>query len=226
MALYSILYPFQWQHTIITITPDNLCEIIQAPFPVLAGILKDSVNLSTVEIEDGIVVDLETKSLIKKCGDDSTLIPDTLKKSLLLSLKIVDALDQGKMLSNVLIAEAFLQFFVKIFANLSTKSFVKEKFIETHSDESVKFFLDWFLETVMFKEFLRKKIDHDKLREEGTTDSNFFDVYNTKVLEKSVTISTQQQRKNVELLMKNSRQLNKKRNFKDRIKDFWGSSSS
>lgn len=143
----------------------------------------------------------------------------------MLSLKIVDALDQGKMLSNVLVAEAFLQFFVKIFSNLSTKNFAKEKFIETHSgDQAVKFFLEWFTETVMFKEFIRTKSDHDKQREDGVPSPHFFDLYNTKVLEKSATISNQQQRKNVELLMKNSRQINKRRNFKDRIKDFLSSS--
>lgn len=200
-----------------------MSELIQAPFPILAGILKDSVNLSTLEIEDGIVVDLETKSLVRRCGDDSTLVPETLKKSLMLSLKIVDALDQGKMLSNVLVAEAFVQFFVKIFANLSTKNFAKEKFIESHGDQAVKFFLEWFTETVMFKEFLRTKGDHDKQRSDGVTTPHFFDLFNTKVLEKSATISNQQQRKNVELLMKNSRQINKRRNFKDRIKDFLSS---
>lgn len=162
--------------------------------------------------------------LVRKCGDEATLVPETLKKSLMLSLKIVDALDQGKMLSNVLIAEAFLQFFVKIFATLSTKNFSKEKFIESHCDQAVKCFLEWFMETVMFKEFLRKKSEHDKQREEGATASNYFDLFNAKVLEKSATISSHQQRKNVELLMKNSRQLNKKRNFKDRIKDFLSSS--
>jgi hypothetical protein len=181
------------------------------------------VNLATLEIEDGIVVDLETKTLVRKCGDDTTLVPETLKKSLMLSLKIVDALDRGKMLSNVLIAEAFVQFFVKLFANLNTKCFSKEKFMELHSDLAVKCFLEWFLETVMFKEFLRKKGDHDKQREDGATAQNFYDLFNAKVLEKSVTISNHQQRKNVELLMKNSRQLNKKRNFKDRMKDFFNS---
>lgn len=180
-------------------------------------------NLQTLEIEDGIVVDIDARILVKKCGDDSTLVPETLKKSLMLSLKIVDALDQGKMLSNVLIAEAFLQFFVKLFSSLNAKTFAKEAFIELHTDEAVKFFLDWFLETVMFKEFLRKKADSDRQREEGTTSSTFYDLFNAKVLEKSATISAQQQRKNVERLMKNSRQINKKRNFKDRIKDFFGS---
>lgn len=167
---------------------------------------------------------MESKVLLRKCGDDSSLVPETLRKSLMLSLKIVDALDRGKMLSNVLIAEAFLQFFVKIFANMSSLNFVKEKFIESHADEAVKFFLEWFLETVMFKEFLRTKGEHDKQRGEGNTTPSFFDLYNTKVLEKSATLSNQQQRRNVELLMKNSRQLNKRRNFKDRIKDFLGSS--
>lgn len=141
----------------------------------------------------------------------------------MLSLKIVDAIGRGKMLSNVLIAEAFLQFFIKIFANLSTKAFTKEKFIESHSDLAVKYFLEWFLGTIMFKEFLRKKVEHEKQREEGVTSPNYFDLYNTKVLEKSATISTHQQRKNVELLMKTSRHRNKKRNFKDRMKDFLGS---
>jgi hypothetical protein len=178
------------------------------------------VNLSLLDIEDGIVVDIETKILLKKCGDDATLVPETLKKSLMLSLKIVDALGKGKMLSNVLIAEAFLQFFIKVFANLSTKTYTKEKFIESHADLAVKYFLEWFLETTMFKEFLRKKSEHDKQRDEGATAPNYFDMFNTKVLEKSATISNHQQRKNVELLMKNSRQLNKKRNFKDRMKDF------
>jgi hypothetical protein len=161
--------------------------------------------------------------LLKKCGDDSTLVPETLKKSLMLSLKIVDALDKGKTISNVVIAEAFIQFFIQIFAKLSTKTYTKEKFIEKHSDLSVKYFLEWFLETIMFKEFLRKKTEHDKQRDEGATAPNFFDLFNVRVLGKSATISNDLQRKNVALLLKNLRQLDKKRNFKGRIKDFFSS---
>lgn len=43
-------------------------------------------------------MDLEAKSLIKKCEDEATLIPETLRKSMLLSLKIEDAVDKGKKL--------------------------------------------------------------------------------------------------------------------------------
>lgn len=79
------------------------------------------------------------------------------------------------MLSNVLVAEAFLQFFVKIFATLSTKDFSKEKFIESHGDQAVKFFLEWVLETTMFKEFLRTKAEHDKQRGAGEIASSYFE---------------------------------------------------
>lgn len=221
MALYSILYPFQWHHTIISTVPDQIIELIQAPFPFFAGALKSSVNINQLEIEDGIVVDLETKTLIRKCGDESTLVPENLKKSLLLSLKIVNAIDKGKKLVNVLIAEAFIQFFVKLFANLNAQTFEKQKFIEAHSDQPTKYFLEYFLDTIMFKEFLSKKKEHEKQRESGQTVSSYFDLFNTKVLEKSATLSNHEQRKNVQTLMKATHSKQKK-NFKERIKNFLG----
>lgn len=217
-ALYSLLYPFQWHHIIITIIPDQLTDLLQAPFPFFAGVLKNSINIDNLEIEDGIVVDLETKSLIKKCGDEATLIPETLKKSMMLSLKIVDAIDKGKKLKNVLIAEAFLQYFIKLFAKLDSDSYNKTKFIQSQNDQAIRYFLEYFLDTIMFKEFLSKKQTDEKLREEGQSSDNYFELFNIKILEKSATLSDNQQRKNVAMLIKSSKQ--KKRNFKDKIKDF------
>jgi len=217
-ALYSLLYPFQWHHIIITIIPDQLTDLLQAPFPFFAGVLKNSINIDNLEIEDGIVVDLETKSLIKKCGDEATLIPETLKKSMLLSLKIVDAIDKGKKLKNVLIAEAFLQYFIKLFAKLDSDSYNKTKFIQSQNDQAIRYFLEYFLDTIMFKEFLSKKQTDEKLREKGQSSDNYFELFNIKILEKSATLSDNQQRKNVAMLIKSSKQ--KKRNFKDKIKDF------
>lgn len=219
MALCSLIYPLKWEHPVITIVPDKIIELLQAPFPFFAGVLKSSVNIDSLEIEDGIVVDLDTKTVIRKCSDEMTLLPANLKKSLILSLKVVEAIDKGKKLINVLIAEAFLQFFVKIFANLKATTFDKGKFIESQNDEAMKFFLEWFLDTIMFKEFLTKRIAYEQQRECGKTDGlNFYSLFDTKILEKSSTLSTHQQRKNVEILLKSSKQ--KKRNFKDKIKDF------
>lgn len=219
-ALYSILYPFQWHHTIISIVPEQLVELLQAPFPFFAGVLRSTVNGHHVDIEDGIVVDLDSKCLLKKCGDEATLIPETLKKSLMYSLKIVEAMEKGKKLINVLIAEAFLQFFVKLFANLNCNTFDKNKFIEAHSDQATKYFLEWFFETVMFKDFMTRRKEHEKQRESGqVSSSNYFDLFNAKVLEKSATLTNQQQRKNFEMLIKTTKHKTK-RNFRDRIKDF------
>lgn len=219
-ALYSILYPFQWHHTIITIVPEQLVELLQAPFPFFAGVLKSTVNGQLRDIEDGIIVDLDSKCLLKKCGDEATLIPETLKKSLMYSLKIVEAMERGKKLINVLIAEAFLQFFVKLFANLNCNNFDKNKFIEAQSDQATKYFLEWFCETVMFKDFMVRRRDFEKERESGQVNpSKYFDLFNAKILEKSATLTNHQQRKNVEKLIKSSK-LKTKRNFLDKIKDF------
>lgn len=111
LGLQTLLYPFQWQHTIITILPESLVDICQAPIPVLAGLLEPI----TFDIEDGIVIDLDHRTLIQNEGDETTILPNSLSHSLKVSLEMVDLLDQGKMLSSVLIAEAFLRCFVELF---------------------------------------------------------------------------------------------------------------
>lgn len=119
LGLQTLLYPFEWQHALITILPQNLAEICQAPIPVLAGMLEPI----TFEIEDGIVIDLNTRTLVQKCGDETTILPGSLIKSLKVSLEMVDLLHQGKMLSSVLTAEAFLRCFVELFKGFNNKHF-------------------------------------------------------------------------------------------------------
>lgn len=119
LGLQTILYPFQWQHTLVTLLPHSMIEVCQAPLPLLTGVM-DEIN---VDIEDGIVIDLDGHQVLQKCGDETTILPSTLRESLKVSLELVDLLDQGKMLSSVLIAEAFLRFFVELFAGYKNKTF-------------------------------------------------------------------------------------------------------
>lgn len=119
LGLQTILYPFLWQHTVVTLLPHSLIEVCQAPCPLLTGVL----DKITVDIEDAIVVDLDGPTVLQKCGDEATILPPTLRESLKVSLELVDLLDQGKMLSSVLIAEAFLRFFVELFAGYKKKTF-------------------------------------------------------------------------------------------------------
>lgn len=119
LGLQTLLYPFQWQYTLVTVLPQDLAEICQAPTPVLAGMLESI----AFDIEDAIVINLDNRAVTQKCGDEKTILPSTLNESLRISLDMVDLLNQGKMLSSVLIAEAFLRFFVELFLGYNNKHF-------------------------------------------------------------------------------------------------------
>lgn len=38
-ALQSILYPFTWPHTFVPVLPSMLWEIVDAPTPIICGVL-------------------------------------------------------------------------------------------------------------------------------------------------------------------------------------------
>lgn len=124
LGLQTILYPFQWQHTLVTLLPHSMIEVCQVPLPLMTGVL-DEIN---ADIEDGILIDLDERQVLKMCGDEATILPITLRDSLKVSLEMVDLLDQGKMLSSVLIAEAFLRFFIELFAGYKNKTFEVSSF--------------------------------------------------------------------------------------------------
>lgn len=119
LGLHAILYPFTWQYPMITVLPDHIMDICQAPIPIIIGCMQEV----HVEIEDGIVVNLDTKKAMQQCGDENMILPDELRQSLQMSLDLVDMLNQGKTLSNVLIAEAFLRFFVELLQGFDVQSF-------------------------------------------------------------------------------------------------------
>lgn len=222
LGLQTILYPFKWQYTLVTILPDNLLEICQAPFPVLAG----TFGTIEYELEDGLVIDVDKKVLVQHCGDELTILPPSLRASLLLSLKMVNLIDQGKMLSNVLIAEAFLRFFVELFANYKSHPFEKDMFVQSHPNATVNLFLEWFVETAMFRHFQNNKIfkPDNKLVDstllEKHTDGNFYAVFDAKLRERAQNNSKTDQ--NIENIVKNCKLINKKgKTFKERFKHFF-----
>lgn len=125
LGLQAILYPFTWQYPMITVLPDHLMDICQAPIPIIIGCMQDV----HVEIEDGIVINLDTKKALQQCGDENMILPNELRQSLQMSLDLVDMLDQGKTLSNVLIAEAFLRFFVELLQGFDVKAFEVSQYL-------------------------------------------------------------------------------------------------
>lgn len=244
LGLQTLLYPFQWQHALITILPQNLTEICQAPIPVLAGMLEPI----TFDIEDGIVIDLNKRILLQKCGDETTILPNSLSTSLKVSLEMVDLLDQGKMLSSVLIAEAFLRCFIELFVGYKHRHFdvsfienyfffckffsnffrfffrpQKKLFIESHASQSYRLFLEWFVETAMFRQFVHQKFGTNNVTA-TEMEHKFYDLFDSRIL-KSENESAATQH-NMEMIMKNCRVINKKaKTFKDRFKDFISSNN-
>lgn len=221
IALQTILYPFQWQFSIVTIIPSFLIHICEAPFPVIAGVLEEI----PFEVEDGIVVNLDTKRIVQTCNDEQTIIPDSLRESLKLSLEMVDLIDQGKMLSSVLISEAFLRFFIELYGVPSrgqeSAEYHKEEFIQRHESQNIKFFLEWFVETSMFRNFI-----NDRFVENNSGDE-FYKLFNARILEKCNDTNNKKTMDNIRAIVTNSKIINKKgKTFKEKFKKFFSTDIS
>ena len=171
------------------------------------------------EVEDGIVVNLDQKRIIQSCNDEQTIIPDSLRDSLRLSLEMVDLIDQGKALSSVLISEAFLRFFIELFGIPITESYQKEEFIQRHKSQNVKFFLEWFVETSMFKRFVKDRFETEEKSEEN---EDFYKLFDVQILEKCNEGNNKKTMENIEAIVKNSKIINKKgKTFKEKFKKFF-----
>lgn len=119
-------------------------------------------------------------------------------------------------------------------------SLQKKLFIESHSSQSYRLFLEWFIETAMFRHFVHQKYNAIQRASGGSSSSGgsvgsgawaaetkFYDLFDSRIMKsknESTSSSTQQ---NMELIMKNCKVINKKaKTFKDRFKEFIGNNNS
>lgn len=109
----------------------------------------------------------------------------------------------------------------------------KKLFIESHSSQSYRLFLEWFIETAMFRHFVHQKYttrsDSSSSSSSGggggsggawLAETKFYDLFDSRILksENESSASTQQ---NMEIIMKNCKVINRKaKTFKDRFKEF------
>ena len=193
------------------------------------------------------MVDLETKSLLDKCLDDSTLVTETLKKSNVAAenrwcsskKKIARKIAFKFFHRRSFFAIFRVNFRLLLSTKHGTKNFAKDEFIELHSHQALKYFLESFLINHNVQRIPKEEVWSRSATRKWSFKLEFlwplskssllgyvygtFCFYNTKVLEKSGMLTNTKQRKNVEHLLKYSRQLNKKRKFKDMMKDFLSS---
>lgn len=116
-----------------------------------------------------------------------------------------------------------------IFVYLLSFFFLQKKlFIESHSSQSYRLFLEWFVETAMFRHFIQKRFptkqnasDDDPV---AGADDKFYDLFDSRISKNDNDLAGTQQ--GIEAYKKNFRDINKKtRTFKDRFKDFISSSN-
>uniref|UniRef100_A0A182QHB9 UDENN domain-containing protein n=1 Tax=Anopheles farauti TaxID=69004 RepID=A0A182QHB9_9DIPT len=186
-GLLLILYPFQWQHILVTVIPEHLQQMLEAPVPMLAGTLQPvpeelwiSGNVCYVNLDKRIVRPARKEQL--------SILPSELKKPLRVSLELVKTFEDSKGLASVLIGGAFIRFFVELFSNLNSHSYEKSSFLEQFENPETRLFLDCFLETVMFADFLEhwhsSKYD---AKSSDTVNSFDYTLFNSKIAEKSQT---------------------------------------
>ncbi|CAF4888356.1 unnamed protein product [Pieris macdunnoughi] len=207
-ALQSALYPFVWQQPLISTIPAEIHrDVLEAPLPILAGMMKSHDFDTNVLFEEGMLIDLTNPNkVVFYQGDESTILPTHCYKTLKTSLNMETNKQkerQDTKTRNVMISEAFLRFFVdilgefsKFFTERELKDgelgkdgvvFDKEAFIKQTSSKQNQFFLEWFTETAMFTHFIqnmavfhKKPTDNDSLLVD-TPLPNFYELFNERV---------------------------------------------
>ncbi|XP_045529095.1 DENN domain-containing protein 2A-like isoform X2 [Pieris brassicae] len=207
-ALQSALYPFVWQQPLISTIPAEIHrDVLEAPLPILAGMMKTHDFDTNVLFEEGMLIDLTNPNkVVFYQGDESTILPTHCYKTLKTSLNMETNKQkerQDTKTRNVMISEAFLRFFVdilgefsKFFTERELKEdelgkdgvvFDKEAFIKQASSKQNQFFLEWFTETAMFTHFIqnmavfhKKPTGNDSLLVD-TPLPNFYELFNERV---------------------------------------------
>uniref|UniRef100_A0AAR2J1Z7 UDENN domain-containing protein n=1 Tax=Pygocentrus nattereri TaxID=42514 RepID=A0AAR2J1Z7_PYGNA len=193
-AVTVLLYPFIWQHTLISIVPEILIDVVMAPTPYLLGVQKrladqvtDQGDLLAVDLSEG-----RKQTFIRENGDEDSILPHKLKEEILQALKSRNENATLEELNRV-VPEAFLPFFMKTVGHFSKYivrngpgqpgQFQKRNFYKALESKSTRHFVKKFVETQMFDLFIQEA------EQRPTNQNGFFEQkiaeYQRKVREKT-----------------------------------------
>ncbi|KAF4110224.1 hypothetical protein G5714_009476 [Onychostoma macrolepis] len=175
-AVTVLLYPFIWQHTLISIVPEILIDVVMAPTPYLLGVQKSLADQATDQTEL-LVVDLSEgrkETFIKSMGDEDTILPHKLKDEIKQALSTKNENSSLEELNRV-VPEAFLPFFIKTvghFAKYIVRGeFQRTNFCKTIESKNTRRFVKKFVQTQMFDLFVQE-MEQRPASQDGT---GFFD---------------------------------------------------
>ncbi|CAL8278907.1 unnamed protein product [Boreogadus saida] len=176
-AVSALLYPFTWQHTLISIVPSILIDVVMAPTPYLLGVQKKMVDLIDDKC-DMLLVDLSenrTETFIASIGDEGSILPPKLHDEILLALenkKEKATVEEW----NRVVSEAFLGFFVKTVGHYASyltssggaeahRTFQSRAFYKSIKSNTTRHFVKRFMQTQMFDIFIQEA---EQQRQSGT----------------------------------------------------------
>uniref|UniRef100_A0A8D0D4H8 DENN/MADD domain containing 2Da n=1 Tax=Sander lucioperca TaxID=283035 RepID=A0A8D0D4H8_SANLU len=157
-AVAALLYPFTWQHTLISIVPEILIDVVMAPTPYLLGVQKRLLDQVTDQSDVSLI-------FLFQIGDESSILPPKLQTEILEELS-----NRQKVLTveemNRVVSEAFLHFFVKTVGHYSSYVrcsraggqgvFEKRSFYKAIDSKTTRHFVKKFIQTQMFDLFIQE----------------------------------------------------------------------
>ncbi|KAM8863303.1 DENN/MADD domain containing 2Da isoform 4-T4 [Spinachia spinachia] len=166
-AVAALLYPFVWQHTMISIVPEILIDVVMAPTPYLLGVQKRLLDQVTDQ-SDLLVVDLSVDrktTFIASIGDESSILPPKLQAEILEALSKRQKPTTVEEMNRV-VSEAFLLFFVKTVGHYGSYVkhrragehgvFEKRSFYKAIDSKTTRHFVKKFLQTQTFDLFIQE----------------------------------------------------------------------
>ncbi|XP_071378386.1 DENN domain-containing protein 2D-like [Centroberyx affinis] len=166
-AVAALIYPFTWQHTLISIVPEILIDVVMAPTPYLLGVQKRLLEQVTDQ-SDLLVVDLsedKKETFIVSIGDEKSILPPKLQNEILQALGDRKEGATEEELNRV-VSEAFLPFFVKIVGHYALYVkysgpgeqgvFEKRSFYKAIKSKTTRHFVKKFIQTQMFDLFIQE----------------------------------------------------------------------
>ncbi|XP_037276166.1 DENN domain-containing protein 2D isoform X3 [Rhipicephalus microplus] len=168
-SVECLTYPFRWPHVRVGLLPKSLLALCSSAEPYLLGVHATMAH-TALELLSGpvLVVDVDHGTLLCEDEDNVDVIPNKLRNSLCTALSLAKNMtDPTGCVRDMMITEAFVRLFVELVGHcdqhiimsddLKESTFQRDAFMRAPSSRGAQMFLQWFVETEAFQQFLRER---------------------------------------------------------------------
>ncbi|XP_070392411.1 DENN domain-containing protein 2D-like isoform X3 [Dermacentor albipictus] len=168
-SLECLTYPFRWPHVRVPLVPKSLLALCSSAEPYLLGV-HAALAHTALELLSGpvLVVDVDRGTLLCEDEDNQDVVPKKLRHSLCTALSLAKNMtDPTGCVRDMMITEAFIRLFVELVGHcdqhitlsddLNESTFQRDAFVRSPSSRGVQMFLQWFVETQAFEQFLHER---------------------------------------------------------------------